>query len=129
MGVPALTTNFDGLTVTLTETLRKAANNSRYQSCRDACELEDWLEAESQRFAMLGINAASYNVVMWITSQFSGPLNSLWLNRKRQSTIPDSFDTLVEEICKTSLLPNIRDDAINTLLGLTQGNLSYADFT
>jgi hypothetical protein len=32
----------------------------------------------------------------------------------------------VEQIRKTSLLPNIRDDAINAMLGITQGNLSYA---
>jgi hypothetical protein len=36
---------------------------------------------------------------------------------------------MVEEICKTSLLPNIRDDATNVVLGLTKGNLSYADYT
>jgi hypothetical protein len=34
----------------------------------------------------------------------------------------------VAEIRKTSLLPNIRDDAINALLGLTQGSLSYANY-
>jgi hypothetical protein len=45
MGVPAPTTNFTGLTVTLTETPRKAAINSRYQYGRDARELEDWFEA------------------------------------------------------------------------------------
>jgi hypothetical protein len=57
-------------------------------------------------------------------------LNNWWLiNRKQQTTIPDSFDTLTEEIRKTSMLPNIRDDAINAVLGLTQGNLSYADYT
>jgi hypothetical protein len=28
-----------------------------------------------------------------------------------------------------SMLPNIRDDAINTMLGLTQGNLSCAGYT
>jgi hypothetical protein len=31
MGVPAPTTNFDGLPITLTETQRKTAINSRYQ--------------------------------------------------------------------------------------------------
>jgi hypothetical protein len=34
----------------------------------------------------------------------------------------------MEEIRKPSLLPNIRNDAINAILGLTQGNLSYADY-
>jgi hypothetical protein len=71
MGVPAPTTNFVGLTVTLTKTQRKAAIYSSYKSGRDARELEDLLEAQPQRFAMLGINADSYNVVVWVTSQLS----------------------------------------------------------
>jgi hypothetical protein len=37
--------------------------------------------------------------------------------------------SLVREIRKTSLLPNIGDDAINALLGLTQGSMSYAIYT
>jgi hypothetical protein len=78
---------------------------------------------------MLGINADTYNAVVWVTSQFFGPLNGWWLNRKHEAPIPVSFHTLVEEILKTSLLPNIRDDAINAVLGLTQGNISYADYT
>jgi hypothetical protein len=78
---------------------------------------------------MLGNNADSHNVVVWVTSQFFGPLTSWWLNRKQLSTTMDSFYTLVYEIRKTSLLPHIRDDAINALLGLTQGNLSYVDYT
>jgi hypothetical protein len=76
---------------------------------------------------MLGINADSYNSVVWVTPHFFGPLSIWWLNRKQELAIPYSFDTLVEEIRKTSLLPNIRDDAINPLLGLAQSNLSYAD--
>jgi hypothetical protein len=71
--------------------MRRSVINSRYQSSRDPRELEDWLEAQPQRFAMLGINTDSYNVVVWVTSQFSGPLNIWWLNRKQQSTILDSF--------------------------------------
>jgi hypothetical protein len=47
MGVPAPTTNFVGLTETLIETQRKSAVNSRYKSSRDACELEDQIEAQS----------------------------------------------------------------------------------
>jgi hypothetical protein len=58
-----------------------------------------------------------------------GPLSNWWLNRKQPVVIPDSFDSLVEELRKTSLLPNIRDDAINALLGVTQGNMSYAAYT
>jgi hypothetical protein len=67
---------------------------------------------------MLGINADSYNAVVWVTSWFYGSLSSWWLN-KQQALIPNTFDSLVTEIRKTSLLPNIRDDAINVLLGLT----------
>jgi hypothetical protein len=33
------------------------------------------------------------------------------------------------ELRKTSLLPNIRDDAINAPLGITHGNISYAAYT
>jgi hypothetical protein len=74
MGVPPHATNFDGLSVVLTETQRKVAINSRYHSSRDPRELEDWLEAQPQRFAMLGINADSYNVVVCVLR-----LNSLAL--------------------------------------------------
>jgi hypothetical protein len=35
----------------------------------------------------------------------------------------------VKELRKTSLLPNIRDDATNALLGMTQSNMSYAAYT
>jgi hypothetical protein len=45
MGVPAPKTNFDGLSVTLIETQRKAAINSKFESGREPRKLEDWLEA------------------------------------------------------------------------------------
>jgi hypothetical protein len=82
MGAPVPTTNFVGLPVTLTETQRKAAINSKFQSCREPRELEDWLEAQPQRLVLLGITSDSYDAVIWVTSQFSGPLISWWLNRK-----------------------------------------------
>jgi hypothetical protein len=129
MGSPTPTTNFVGLTTTLHETQRKAAINSPYHSDRDARELENWLEAQPQRFAVLGINADTYNVIVWVTSQFLGPLNGWWLNCMQHVAIRYSFDTLVEEIRKTSFLPNICDGATNSVLGLTQGNLSYAEYT
>jgi hypothetical protein len=113
------TTNIAGLPVTLTETQRKAAVNSPYHSCKDARELEDWLEAQPQRFLLLGITAGSYDLVIWVTSQFSRPLKSWWLNRKQQAAIPATFDLLVAELRKTSMLPNIQDDAINALISLT----------
>jgi hypothetical protein len=56
------TTTFVGLTITLTETQRKAAINSAYHTSRDAPharELEDWLKSQPQSFANLGINADS----------------------------------------------------------------------
>jgi hypothetical protein len=87
--------------------------------------LEDWLEAQPQRFLLLGITADPYDSVVWVTSQFSGPLNGWWLNRKNQAAIPSTYDLLVEELCKTTFLPNIQDDAINALLNLTQGSMSY----
>jgi hypothetical protein len=53
----------------------------------------------------------------------------LWLNRKQQAAIPTTFDLLVEELRKIALLPNIQDNAINALLNITQGNMSYAVYT
>jgi hypothetical protein len=72
------------------------------------------LNSQRQCFAM--INANSYNVVVWVTSQYSRPLITLWRNRKQQAAILDSFNPMLAQILKTSLLPNIRDDAINALL-------------
>jgi hypothetical protein len=129
MGVPAPKTKFSGLSVTVIETQRKAAINSPFQSGPKPRDLEDTLEAQPQRFAMLGIIADSYDAVVWVTLQFFRPLNNLRLNRKQQPAIQDSFYSRVEELRKTSLLPNIRDDAIDALLGITQGNTSYAAFT
>jgi hypothetical protein len=56
-------------------------------------------------------------------------LNNGWLNRKQQAAIASIFNLLVEELRKTYLLPNIQDDAINALLNITQGNMSYAVYT
>jgi hypothetical protein len=123
------TTNLAGLPVTLTETQRKAAVNSPLQSGRFPRELEDWVEAQPQRFLLLGITADSYDSVMWVTSQFFGPLNGWWLNRKQQGPILATFDLLVAELRKIYLLSNIQDDAINALLSLTHGSMSYAVYT
>jgi hypothetical protein len=69
--MPTPTRNLVGLHVTLTETQCKAAIISPLQYGRDANELEDWLEAQPQRFLMLGITADSYDSIIWVTSQFS----------------------------------------------------------
>jgi hypothetical protein len=82
MGAPIPTTIFAGLLVTLTETQRKAAINSPLHFDRFPRDLEDWLEAQPQRFVLLGINVDCYDAVIWVTSQFSRPLNIWWLNRK-----------------------------------------------
>jgi hypothetical protein len=129
VGMPIPTTNLVGLHVTLTETQRKAAVNSPFQSRLDARDLEDRLEAQHQRFLLLGIAADSYDSVVWVTSQFIGHLNGWWLNRKVQAAIPSTFDLLVAELRKTTFLPNIQDDAINAMLNLTQGGMSYALYT
>jgi len=111
----------------VTETQRKAAINSPLQSGRVANELEDWLEAQPQRFLMLGITPDSYDSVIWVTSQFAGHLNGWWLNRKTQPPIPSTYNELVTELRNSMFLPNIKDDAINALLSFTQSNtMSYA---
>jgi hypothetical protein len=121
------TRNLAGFPVTLTETQRKAAINSPFQSSDNARNLEDWLEAQPQRFVLLGITADSYDSVIRVTSQFSRHMNGgWWLNRKVQAAIPSTFDVLVAELRKTTFLLNIQADAINALLNLTQGNMSYA---
>jgi hypothetical protein len=51
------------------------------------------------------------------------------LNRNPHAAIPFSFDSQLEEIRSTSMLPNIREDAVFVLLGLTKGNMSDADYT
>jgi hypothetical protein len=71
VGMPMPTQNLAGLPVTLTETQRKAAINSQLHNGQKANEQEDWLEAQPQRFLMLGISADSYDSVIWVTSQFS----------------------------------------------------------
>jgi hypothetical protein len=129
VGTPMPMRNLAGLPVTLTETRRKASINSPFQSGENARNLEDWLEAQPQRFLLLGITADSYDSVIWITSQFSGHLNGWWLNRKVQAAIPSTFDLLVAELRKTTFLPNIQDDAINALLNFMQGGMSYALYT
>jgi hypothetical protein len=96
LGVPEPTTNFVGTSVTLTKTQHKAALNAPYQfGQKDARKLEDWLEMQPQRFLMFGINPDTYNAVVWVASQFSGALNSLWLNCKIQLAILDKFDFFV----------------------------------
>jgi hypothetical protein len=129
VGTPMPTSNLAGLPVTLTETQRKAAINSPFQSGDNARNLEDWLEAQPQHFLLLGITADSYDSVIWVTSQFSGHLSGWWLNRKVQAAIPSTIDMLVAELRKTTFLPNIQDDAIKALLNLTQGSMSYAFYT
>jgi ADP-ribose pyrophosphatase YjhB (NUDIX family) len=61
VGTPMPMRSLVGLPMTLTETQRKAAINSPFQSGENARNLEDWLEAQSQRFLLLGITADSYD--------------------------------------------------------------------
>jgi hypothetical protein len=97
VGNPMPTTYSAGLPMTLSDTQRKAAVNSPLQSGKNARELEDWLEAQPQRFLLLGITANSYDSLIWATSHSSGPLNGGWLNRKQQASILATFDLLVAD--------------------------------
>jgi hypothetical protein len=54
--------------VPLTETQRKAAIVSSFQYGREPRDLEDWLEAQPQRFVMLGI-------LLTLTTQLCGLLS------------------------------------------------------
>jgi ADP-ribose pyrophosphatase YjhB (NUDIX family) len=66
IGALVTTSNFTGLPVTHTETQRKAAINSKFQSGRDPRELEDRFKAQPQRIVLLGITADSYDAVIWL---------------------------------------------------------------
>jgi hypothetical protein len=77
---------------------------------------------QPQRFFMLGINPDMSSYVVRVTCQVSGLLNIWWLNNhKTHAAIPDTFDSLVAEIHKSFLLPNMRVDAIMDMLLLTHG--------
>jgi hypothetical protein len=67
-----------------------------------------------------------YNDVVCVTYQFSSLSNGRWLTRKLHVAILDTVDSLVADICKTSMMPNIRDDAITAMIQLTEGSLNYA---
>jgi hypothetical protein len=111
----------------LTETQRKAAISTPYQPRQDANKLENWLAMQPQRHAWHKRRLVQRRRVGCVT--VSRPLNNWWLNRKQHPSILDTFGSLVTEIHKTSLLPNIRDGAINARLGLTQGSMSYVRYT
>jgi hypothetical protein len=54
-------------------------------------------------------------------------MNKRWLNRKTHGSSPGAFDIVDAKSRKTPLLANIRDDAIYSLIGLSQGSMSFAD--
>jgi hypothetical protein len=102
MGAPIPTTNFAGLLVTLTETQRKAAINSKFESGREPRELEGWLEAQPQRFVLLGIDVDSYDAVILVTSShYSGLLNILWLNCKHLLVVEPLYELLLTYVWRS----------------------------
>jgi hypothetical protein len=76
---------------------------------------------------MMGIDLDTYTVVVWVESESSVALNSWLLNRKTQTDIIVTFESLATKIRETSMLPNIRaNDAITDMLLLRQGSQTYA---
>jgi hypothetical protein len=108
MGAFVPTTNFACLHVTLTETKRKASINYKSQYGPEPRELEDLLESQPQRFVSLRITVDSYDAMLWITSQFSGPLNSWRQKCKQYADLPANVDLHVEELRKTPCYPTFR---------------------
>jgi hypothetical protein len=53
----------------------------------------------------------------------------LVVESEKQAAIHATFDLLVAELRKTSMLPNIQDNVINAPLSLTQGSMRYALYT
>jgi hypothetical protein len=101
MGAHAPATNFGGLHVTLTDTQRNVAIDSKFQS------IQDLNHANLKNGSRHNRNVSScsellliltYDALKWVTSQFYGPLNIWWLNRKQRAAIPATFDLLVAEL-------------------------------
>jgi hypothetical protein len=90
VGTPMPTTKLDGLHVTLPETHRKKWVNSPFQYGADARDLEDWLEAQPQRFLLLGITADLYDISY--LGYFTVFWTSEWLVVEPESSSRHPFD-------------------------------------
>jgi hypothetical protein len=81
---------------------------------------------------MLGLDYDTYTTrsYIWVTYQFGGQVLNSWLNAKTRGQVPRTFATLVEALKKKTLLPNILDNAINSLMALNQaGKKSVQKYT
>jgi hypothetical protein len=70
---PMPTTDLADLLVTLTGTQRKAAVNSPFQSGKDPRELENWLEAQPQRFFCSELRLTLTTQLIWLLHSFLDP--------------------------------------------------------
>jgi hypothetical protein len=90
MQVPPLTTNFNGLHVSLTENHRKAVVQAPRHNGTNPINLKD-LEFHPQRFLMLGLEPGIYSAVILVTSQFGGHALRSWLSAKTRGQGPRTF--------------------------------------
>jgi hypothetical protein len=85
------------------------------------------MEFQPQSFLMLGPYPDISSAVIWVTSQFGGPTIKWWLNANIRGQVPRTFTKLVESLKKTTLMSDIRDNAINSLMALNQVNKTFQE--
>jgi hypothetical protein len=67
---------------------------------------------------MMGLDPETCNAVIWIGSQLGGRALNWWFNEKTIGQVPQSFTWLINALKKTIFLPNIKANAINSLMAL-----------
>jgi hypothetical protein len=130
MGVPAPTTKFAGMSVTPTETQRKASVNVPYQSGQDARKSEAWSEMQPRRF-LCRASIPTRTTVLCGLRRSSPALRTIGDSTVRHGQLFHTRSTLwlhrfVRRLC---MLSNIIDDDITDMLLLAQGSRTYATYT
>jgi hypothetical protein len=77
---------------------------------------------------MLGFDPDTYYAVISVTSKYGGSELNKWLNAKTKGKVPRNFTKLAEALKTTLLFPNIRDNAINSLVALNQVNKTFPEY-
>jgi hypothetical protein len=75
---------------------------------------------------MLGLEPDTYNTVIWVMSQFGGSVAlNWWLNTKTRGHVPQTFTELFEALKKTTFLPSIRDNVMNSMMAINHVNMTF----
>jgi hypothetical protein len=88
MRVLPSTSDFDGLHVTMHGNQPNANVQGSRHGGANPRDLEDCLEFQTQRVVVLTLDPDTYGAVIWVISQFGGPMLNLWLNAKTRGQVP-----------------------------------------